>query len=310
MNEIATGAELVLARNLDASKASATRRAYDRAWAAFTAFAGNSTLPADPYQVALYLSQLGEHARPSTVRQHAAAISSRHREAGHETPVQHAGVVQALKGNERRQGVSAEQADGIDADRWEQITEHAMDARVTRGGRLETEAEARRRALLDMALISTMRDAMLRRSEASALTWEDIQFEPDGSGRVLIRRSKTDQEGQGAIRYLSDVTMELLTAIRLVRDPAATDSVFGISPSQICRRIAQAAAQAGLLGHFSGHSPRIGMAIDLARAGYSLPAIQEAGRWQSPSMPAYYIRGVAAGQGAVADWHKARGTLQ
>ena len=309
MHELSIGAEAVLARNLAASKASTTRKAYDRAWSAFVAFAGSSRIPADPYQVALYLSHLGEQAKPSTVRQHAAAISAMHREAGHDTPVQHAGVVLAMKGNARRQGVAPEQSDGLDAARWEQITEHATDPRITRGGRLENEAEAGRRALQDMALISTMRDAMLRRSEAAALTWEDIRFEADGTGRVLIRKSKTDQEGQGAIKFLSDVTVELLVAIRIVRDPEPEDSVFRLSASQICRRIAQAATQAGLIGHFSGHSPRIGMAVDLARSGYSLPAIQEAGRWQSPDMPAYYIRSVSAAQGAVADWHRSR-TLQ
>ena len=47
---------------------------------------------------------------------------------------------------------------------------------------------------LDIALISLVRDAMLRVSEAADLTWKDIETEADGSGRLLIRRSKTDPE--------------------------------------------------------------------------------------------------------------------
>jgi len=40
--------------------------------------------------------------------------------------------------------------------------------------------------------------------------------------------------------------------------------VFGLGGTQIQRRIAAAAAAAGLKGRFTGHSPRVGMAQDLA----------------------------------------------
>ena len=94
--------------------------------------------------------------------------------------------------------------------------------------------------------------------------------------------------------------------IRLIRDPEPDASVFGLSDRQICRRIAAAASQAGLVGRYSGHSPRIGMALDLARDNVGLPALMAAGRWKSADMPAYYIRGEAAGDGAVAQWHDRR----
>ena len=57
---------------------------------------------------------------------------------------------------------------------------------------------------------------------------------------------------------------------------------------------------AGLDGSFSGHSPRVGMAQDLVRAGATIAQIQIAGRWESPRMPAHYARGELAGRGAVA----------
>ena len=50
----------------------------------------------------------------------------------------------------------------------------------------------------------------------------------------------------------------------------------------------------------SGHSLRIGTAQRLAEEGTSLVEIQKAGRWKSPDMPAYYVRGQEASQGAVA----------
>ena len=65
---------------------------------------------------------------------------------------------------------------------------------------------ARERAHLCMAY-----DTMARRSELVALNVEDVTVNPNGSGTVLIRRSKTDKEGQGATSYLSRETVRQLT---------------------------------------------------------------------------------------------------
>ena len=58
-------------------------------------------------------------------------------------------------------------------------------------GRTESRSRAFRRGLVDVALASVMRDALLRRSEAAALTWADVESRRDGSARVTVRRSKT-----------------------------------------------------------------------------------------------------------------------
>lgn len=50
----------------------------------------------------------------------------------------------------------------------------------------------------------------------------------------------------------------------------------------------------------SGHSLRVGAAKDLTAAGFGLPAIQQAGRWKSPSMPARYAEKIVPKQGAMA----------
>ena len=181
-----------------------------------------------------------------------------------------------------------------------------MTPRVTRGGRMETGPEAEFRGLLDVTIIGLMRDALLRRSEAAALTWGDVAPQPDGTARVLVRRSKTDQESEGAILFVSDAVTECLETLRLITEAQPDDSVFGLSGSQICRRIAAAARHAGLSGNFSGHSPRIGMAQDLVRSGASLPAVMSAGRWKSADMPAYYTRSQSAGHGAVASYYQSK----
>ena len=77
----------------------------------------------------------------------------------------------------------------------------------------------------------------------------------------------------------------------------ATAPVFGLSASQISRRVNAAAKAAGLGEGFTGHSGRVGMAQDLAAAGVELPALMTAGRWKSSRMLARYTEGQAAGRG-------------
>ena len=175
--------------------------------------------------------------------------------------------------------------------------------RPGRGGKLESRETARARGNFDVALISVMRDAMLRVSEAAELTWADIHTEPDGSGRLLIRRSKTDSEGRGAVAFVSAGTMTALSRIEGSR--SGGDAVFALSPNQLSRRIKQAARAAGLGEGYSGHSPRVGMARGLVRAGVELPALMHAGRWRSPAMPAHYARNEIAGNSAVARFYGA-----
>jgi hypothetical protein len=48
---------------------------------------------------------------------------------------------------------------------------------------------------------------MARRSELIAFDVEDIEIMPNGSGTILIRRSRTDAAGEGASAYLSHETV-------------------------------------------------------------------------------------------------------
>ena len=142
-----------------------------------------------------------------------------------------------------------------------------------------------RRGRVDIAIASLLSDAGLRRSAAAAVTWADIARAADGSGRVTVRRSKTDQAGQGAILYVTAATMAALDAIRQGAPDAAP--VFGLSAGQIGRRIA---AAAGLGGGYSGHSGRGGLAVRTTAKGAPTHAVMLAGRWQGAGMVARYTR--------------------
>ena len=297
-------------RNLNAilahELAANTKANYRGQWRRFAAWAvdrGVRALPADPAHVAAYLAERIECAghRPATLRMAVAAIAFIHRAAGVADPCAAAAVRRALSGATRKAGRMQKQAAALTAEALAQIQATAYQPRAGRGGRWESRATAQHRGRVDVALMSLMRDALLRVSEAAALTWADIVPEPDGTGRLLIRRSKTDPEGNGAVVFLSAPTMARLAAIRAGAAPGA--SVFGLHRNQMAKRIKQAARAAGLGDGFSGHSPRVGMVRDLARAGIDLSRLMTAGRWRSPSMPALYTRNETAGRGAVAQFY-------
>ena len=239
--------------------------------------------------------------KPATLRMAAAAIAFVHKNAGMDDPCASPEVKKTLKSATRRAGRSQKQAEALTAEALDAIRSTAHNPRVGRGGRMESRGTARSRGDLDITLASLMRDGMLRVSEAAALTWKDIETEADGTGRLLIRRSKTDIEGEGAVGFLSAQTMADLEQIR--NGKAKGDSIFGLRPNQISGRIKKAAQAAELGDGFSGHSPRVGMARDLAKAGVELPSLMTAGRWRNPAMPAHYIRNETAGRGAVARFH-------
>ena len=300
-------------RNLNAVLAHAlaanTQANYRGQWQRFAAWAltrGVRALPAAPAHVAAYLAERIERAghRPATLRMATAAIACIHRAAGLADPCAAAEVRRALSGAIRKAGRRQKQAAALTAEALAMIEATAAQPRPGRGGRPESRATATNRGRVDLALISLMRDALLRVSEAAALTWADIGGEPDGTGRLLIRRSKTDPEGEGAVAFLSVSTMARLAAIRA--GAAVGGRVFGLCRKQLATRIKQAALAAGLGEGFSGHSPRVGMARDLARAGVELPRLMTAGRWRSPTMPALYTRNETAGTGAVAQFYGGR----
>ncbi|MCE2399239.1 MAG: hypothetical protein J4F34_09485, partial [Gemmatimonadetes bacterium] len=92
------------------------------------------------------------------------------------------------------------QAVGLTADCLATIRATAHLPRTGPTGRTESTAAAQRRGAVDVALAATMRDAMLRRSEAADLRWAAVDFRPDRTARVTILRSKTDAAPQ--VQYI------------------------------------------------------------------------------------------------------------
>ena len=154
---------------------------------------------------------------------------------------------------------------------------------------------------MDVALLSILRDGLMRRSEAETLTWADVELRDNGTALLQVRRSKTEPEGEGVVLYIGKEAGEALRAIRPPDELLDLNTpVFGLSSKQIGRRVQAAAKAAGLGEGFTGHSGRVGMAQALVKSGVELPALMTAGRWKSSKMSARYTERQAAGQGPVA----------
>ena len=289
---VADALESVLADN--------TRRVYGTQWRSFTGWCdevGLRALPAEPLTVARYLAaRAGSGASIATIRLATSAISKAHELAGHESPGRDPGVRASLKGWGRRLAKPQRQSGALTADVLAVIRLTAVQPRK-RGRGIETPEQAAERGKFDLALVAVLSDAGLRRSEASSLTWSDVQRWDDGSGRITVVRSKTDVEAQGATVAITPAAMGALDAIR----PAGVGAevkVFGLSESQIARRVKAIAKAAGLADweFFSGHSGRVGMARRMAQNGAPTHEIERQGRWkQGGGMVGRYTRGESAG---------------
>jgi len=136
-----------------------------------------------------------------------------------------------------------------------------------------------------------------------ALRTEDVTWRADGTLKVLIRRSKTDQFGKGRLAFTSRRSAELLSDWLEYRGPHIAPLFCPIyhgkainrdlSDMVIRRLIRQAAEASGydpsLAREFSGHSMRVGAAQDLLSAGHDTVAIMRAGGWKSVDVLARYL---------------------
>ena len=175
----------------------------------------------------------------------------------------------------------------------------------------ETRDRALLRGAVDVAAIGFLRSGLLRGGEGAAALRKQLERQSDGTGVLLIPRSKNDREGKGAVVGIPGPVMDsvdYMLDIRRVLQPdrARRPEIFTLQVGNLGGHIKDACERAGLVGRYRTHSCRIGMCQDLASAGFTALQIAAAGRWKNPRMVAYYIRNIALADGAVAQWY-ARG---
>ena len=241
--------------------------------------------------MALYLGYMAAAGQSmATIEQARAAISHFHAAAGMQkgdNPARHPVVAEAVRGW-RNRAPAPRQADGLARAR-----EVLRLLRRGRGGRLESPETPHKRAALNLAIIGVMSDGGLRRSEAAALTWGDVEFWADGTGRITIEKGKNQIEPLTVA--VTETTARALREIQ-PNDADPTAPVFGLTGEALACRIRASARAAGLGDGFSGHSGRIGMARRMVAAGAPNAAVQRQGRWKHGDMVARYTRGESAGE--------------
>ena len=297
---------------LDSSTSPNTRRAYNQAWRRFETWAASRgrahSLPASPELVAAFLAELAEAGKSvATLRLTKSALAAVHRSTGYQDPTDNEGVRKVMAGIARVNGRPQRQAKPLTETALAAVKATAMMPRRHQGRAVKAERswDARRRGQVDVALLSVLRDGLLRRSEAHLLTWADVEFRNNGTALLQLHRSKTDQEGEGVVIYIGKQAAQALKATRTTKEKLDLQTpVFNLSPQQIGRRVTAAARAAGLGEGFTGHSGRVGMAQDLANTGTELPTLMTAGRWTNSKMPARYTERQAAGRGAVAKYYQ------
>lgn len=217
-----------------------------------------------------------------------AAIGEAHRLAGQINPCAAPIVKTAMQGFAARRAAETQtvkQARGLTSEAVAVIRAH-LDLQRNR-----------ERAIKTMAIVSVVSEAGLRRSEAAALRSSDIERETDETGRVTIRRSKTDPTGAGAVVAITAFAMTDLDRLReLQESPEQSDSVFGLQGRQSANRIATVAKACGLGAGFGGHSGRVGMALRMTRNGAPAATVMRQGRWSTTRMVARYTRNESAGE--------------
>ena len=175
----------------------------------------------------------------------------------------------------------------------------------------ETRDRALLRGAVDVAAIGFLRSGLLRGGEGAAALWDQLERQSNGTGALLIPRSKNDREGKGVVVGIAGPIMDAVDYMWDIRrvlqpDRAKRPEIFTLQVENLGGHIKAACERAGLVGNYRTHSCRIGMCQDLASAGFTDLQIAAAGRWKNPRMVAYYIRNIALADGAVAQWY-ARG---
>ncbi len=271
----------------EASRAPETRRKHNQFFRQFELWCaehGHEALPATTRTVGTFLAHRADKGNAfSTIKLYRASIGRFHAMHGYKNPTKAPTIREFMDGVDRL-SLAPRQVKGLTAS-------DVMDIRAI--ARNEDDRKW-------LACIMLMRDGLLRRSEAAALTWDDLDILPDGTAVVHIRFSKTDQAGNGATVHASNATVEALREVFL---PGLTGPIFGCHPRTIARNLKRLCRTAGLEGRYGGHSPRIGMVQDLAAAGLGLPEIMQAGRWTSENQVAKYLRNQNAARGAVARYY-------
>lgn len=243
------------------SHAKNTLRARASDWRVFAAWCARSSVlaaPAAPEDVAAFLTEAARTKATATVLRYAHSISSIHEAGGHASPVKHPAVKALISGIKNEKGVRPVQKDALTLD----VLRASLPPPVMLG-------QIRDRAVLLFGFATALRRSNIVDVDVEDLTWSEQGIVVD------VRRSKTDQRGDGARVAVPRVTLEPCpaSAVRAWLDASgvASGPLFRglrrgggvrterLDAAEVGKIVKRFAAAAGLdPRRFGGHSLRAG----------------------------------------------------
>ena len=254
--------EIETLKNLKNSKSQNTLRAYQSDFKDFTSFClknSFTSMPTQPKIIALYLTHLSKISKFSTLKRRIASISVIHKIKGHYLDTKHPIIMENLHGIKRTLGSRQKAKKPI------LISDLKLIIKVI---------NEEKKNIRDKAIILVGFAGGFRRSELVNVYKEDVEFVPEGM-KILIKRSKTDQSGEGiikAIPYFDNKEFCPVIALKNYIKHNFSNSnegrIFKISDKSVALIIKKYAERAGLDPKwYAGHSLRSGFATTAAEFG-------------------------------------------
>ena len=180
--------------NLQSSKANNTIRAYKSDFHDFELFCvqnGFKSLPSEPKIISLYLTSLSsKDIKMSTLKRRLVSIGVIHKLKGHYLDTKHPSIIENLMGIKRRKGSSQKGK--------KPLLINNLKALIKAINRLDINPIIKFR---DRTIVLIGFSGGFRRNEIISLNYDDIEFVTEGL-KITLRRSKTDQYGEGSLKGL------------------------------------------------------------------------------------------------------------
>ena len=285
--------------NLKNSKANNTLRAYKSDFNDFGAFCAKhnfKSLPSEPKVVSLYITHLSKNSKISTLRRRIVSISMVHKLKGHYLDTKHPIIVENLMGIRRTKG-------SIQKGKKPILISHLKSIiNVINNQKIEENKKLR-----DKSIILIGFGGGFRRTELISIDYEDLEFVPEGL-KITIKRSKTDQFGEGMIKGLPYFTNEKYCPVKNLQKWL---EISKINSGPIFRRFSKGLSLtnkrltdqsvvllmkeylnlAGIENkNFAGHSLRSGFATVAAASGADERSIMAMTGHKSTQMVRRYIK--------------------
>ena len=286
--------------NLQNSKANNTVRAYKSDFNDFGIFCaqnGFKSLPSDPKIVSLYLTYLStKNAKMSTLKRRLVSIGVIHKLKGHYLDTKHPAIIENIMGIKRRKGSLQKAKKPILINSLKKIINV-----------IDQEKKEEIKKLRDRSIILIGFSGGFRRNEIVSIDCDDLDFVPEGL-KISIRRSKTDQFGEGftkALPYFDNSQYCPVVSLKKLLDLSKINtgpvfrrfikgsklSEYRLTDQTVALLIKKYINLAGIDSrNYSGHSLRSGFATSAADSGVEERNIMAMTGHKSAEMVRRYIK--------------------